>query len=218
MPRSYAPRMAPDERRDQLLQAALELIAEEGYGGITIEALARRVDVTRPVVYSAFANLDDLLVTLLDKHERATMFHVREAVRDEGDGAGALIRRAMNRFMASIESSPDGWRVILAADDSAAPPEVRRRYRRARANVTEMLADALRESLGDAVVAFDTEILAEVVITLATRGGTLMLEDPERYPLERMQTMAESIAFSVDEIAAARKPVLARRPASGPGS
>jgi AcrR family transcriptional regulator len=204
--------MAPDERRAQLLQAALELIAEEGYTGITIEAVAQRVGVTRPVVYSAFENLNDLLVTLLEKHERATMDYVRQAVKDEGDGPGQLIRRAMNGLLTSIAENPAGWRVILAADDSGAPEEVRRRYRRGRANVTQLLANALRESLGPSEV--DTELLAEVVITLSARGGTLMLEDPKRYPLERMQTMAESVASSFEDLTAARNLVLADWPAS----
>ena len=59
--------MAPSERRRQLLDAALELIAADGYGAVTIEAIANRVGVTRPVVYSVFANVDELLLALLDR-------------------------------------------------------------------------------------------------------------------------------------------------------
>ncbi len=202
--RSYAPRMAPDERRRQLLDAALGLIAEKGYGAVTIEAVANRVGVTRPVVYSVFANLDELLVTLLDAHEVRTMLEVQKAVRDDGSGPGELIRNAMREFLHSIDASPDGWRVILQAEDSAAPAEVRARYNRGRAHVTGLLAEALATSLGDTADAIDAEILAEVIVTLAHRGGTLMLADPERYPLDRMLGMVEGLAVSVDELAASR--------------
>lgn len=201
--RTYAPRMAPAERRRQLLDAALAQIAEQGYASVTIEAIANRVGVTRPVVYSVFANVDELLLTLLDRHEARTMVEVNKAVRDDGNGPGALIRNAMHEFLSSIHASPDGWRVVLQAEDSAAPEEVRRRNARGRAHVTGMLAEALRTSLGDAAADFDTEILAEVVVTLAHRGGTLMLSDPERYPLERMLGMVEGLATSVTELAAA---------------
>ena len=200
--RAYAPRLPAAARRRQLLDAALELVAEEGYGSVTIEAVANRVGVTRPVVYSVFANVDELLLTLLDRHEKRTLAEVSRAVRDEGDGAGALIRRAMEQFLESINASPDGWRVILLAEDSAAPAEVRRRYRRGREHVTQLLAEALRVSLDSRAEAFDTGVLAEVVVTLAHRGGTLMLEDPARYPLERMLRMVDGLAAPVSELAA----------------
>jgi len=201
--RTYAPRMAPEDRRRQLLDAALALIAEHGYESVTIEAVANRVGVTRPVVYSVFANVDELLVTLLDAHEKATLANVGKAVRDDGEGPGALVRNAMVEFLKSIKASPDGWKLILQAEDSAAPEEVRRRYVRGRAHVTGMLAEALRTSLGPAADDLDTEIVADGVVTLAHRGGTLMLTDPDRYPLDRMLGMAELLAAQIDDLAAA---------------
>ena len=201
--RTYAPRMAPEDRRRQLLDAALALIAEHGYESVTIEAVANSVGVTRPVVYSVFSNVDELLVTLLDAHEKATLAEVGKAVRDDGEGPGALVRNAMVEFLKSIKASPDGWKVILQAEDSAAPEEVQRRYVRGREHVTAMLADALGTSLGPAAAELDMEIVAEGIVTLAHRGGTLMLTDPDRYPLERMLGMADLLAAQVDELAAA---------------
>lgn len=196
--------MAPEDRRRQLLDAALALIAEYGYESVTIEAVANGVGVTRPVVYSVFANIDELLLTLLDRQERRMLAGVEQAVHYEGnDGPGALIRNAMDQFLSSIDAAPDGWRVILQAEDSAAPAEVRSRYASGRANVTGMLAETLAVSLGDAAADFDTEVLAEAIVTLAHRGSTLMLTDPERYPLERMLLMVEGLAVSVEGLAGA---------------
>jgi AcrR family transcriptional regulator len=193
--------MAPDARRRQLLDAALALIAEDGYESVTIEAVAKRVGVTRPVVYSVFSNVDELLLTLLDRHEKRTLAEVGKALHDDGAGAGALVRNAMREFLQSIKASPDGWKVILQAEDSAAPAEVRRRYVRGRAHVTGLLAEALGTSLGPAAEALDTEILAEGIIALAHRGGTLMLTDPGRYPLDRMLGMADLLGSQVDVLA-----------------
>ena len=39
--RRYAPRMAPEQRREHLIDAALEVILERGYAGVSIEAIAR---------------------------------------------------------------------------------------------------------------------------------------------------------------------------------
>ena len=38
--RRYAPRMAPEQRREHLIDAALEVILERGYAGVSIEAIA----------------------------------------------------------------------------------------------------------------------------------------------------------------------------------
>ena len=46
--RRYAPRMAPEQRREQLIDAALDVILERGYGGVSIEAIAREAGITRP--------------------------------------------------------------------------------------------------------------------------------------------------------------------------
>ncbi len=44
--RRYAPRMAPEKRREQLIDAALSVIVHQGYEGVSIEAIARTAGVT----------------------------------------------------------------------------------------------------------------------------------------------------------------------------
>ena len=65
--------MAPAEPREQLIDAALEVILEQGYGGVSIEAIARRAGVTRPVVYDHFTNLGRLLHALVEREERISL-------------------------------------------------------------------------------------------------------------------------------------------------
>src|SRR5579859_3741369 len=78
--RRYAPRMAPAERREQLIDAALGVIIEQGYGGVSIEAIARRAGVTRPVVYDHFPNLGRLLHALVEREERISLEQLERVV------------------------------------------------------------------------------------------------------------------------------------------
>jgi AcrR family transcriptional regulator len=71
--RRYAPRMPPAQRREQLIDAALEVILEHGYGKVSIEAVARTAGVTRPVVYDHFPDLARLLHALVEREERYTV-------------------------------------------------------------------------------------------------------------------------------------------------
>ena len=62
--RKYAPRLPPGQRRDQLLDGALGLIAEGGFDALTMEAVARRSGVTKPVVYELYANRAEVIAAL----------------------------------------------------------------------------------------------------------------------------------------------------------
>ena len=53
--RKYARRLPPEQRREQLLDAALSLIPA-GFDTVTMESVAKQAQVTKPVLYDLFAN------------------------------------------------------------------------------------------------------------------------------------------------------------------
>src|SRR5580698_2814066 len=86
--RPYAPRMAPTERREQVIDAALSVIVEQGYEGVSIEAIARTAGVTRPVIYDHFPNLAALLQALIEREENYALAQLAEVVPDTGPADG----------------------------------------------------------------------------------------------------------------------------------
>ncbi|WP_279579783.1 TetR/AcrR family transcriptional regulator [Fodinicola feengrottensis] len=62
----------PTRRRPRtvarLLDAALELFAEQGFGSTTIGQVCERAGYTRGAFYSNFATMDDLFYALFDAH------------------------------------------------------------------------------------------------------------------------------------------------------
>src|SRR5688500_20320103 len=56
-----AARLPRGERRELLLDAAASLIAEGAIESVTMESVAERAKVSRPLVYKHFAGRDDLL-------------------------------------------------------------------------------------------------------------------------------------------------------------
>src|ERR1700761_4587963 len=81
--RPYAPRMPPGQRREQLIDAALEVILERGYARISIEAIARAAGITRPVVYDHFPNLNRLLHAVIEREERISLEQLDQVVPEE---------------------------------------------------------------------------------------------------------------------------------------
>ena len=54
-------------RERQLVELAEELFAERGYQGASMEELARRAGVTKPIVYELFGNKDGLFRACLQR-------------------------------------------------------------------------------------------------------------------------------------------------------
>ncbi len=75
--------MAPEQRREQLLDAALGVILEEGYSGVSIEATARAAGVTRPVIYDHFPNLGRLLYALIEREERYALEQLEQVFPEQ---------------------------------------------------------------------------------------------------------------------------------------
>jgi AcrR family transcriptional regulator len=51
--------------RDEILQAARELVAEKGFAATSMDELASRVGISKPTLYSHFATKDDLVVAAM---------------------------------------------------------------------------------------------------------------------------------------------------------
>ena len=49
--------MSAEQRREQLLDVTKEIVGEQGFHAVSIEAVARRAGITRPVVYGHFGDL-----------------------------------------------------------------------------------------------------------------------------------------------------------------
>ena len=135
--RPYAARVPREVRREQLLDAAIAIIDRDGYGGVSIDAIAREVGVTRPVVYGVFDGLGPLLSALLDRQESRALGQLEDAFA-EASGAGSLDEIVVGtavRMVEVVTSDPQTWRPILLAPHGT--PE----------SVVAMLNKALNESI-----------------------------------------------------------------------
>ena len=74
--------MPPRKRREHVVDAALRVIVEQGYDGVSIEAVARAAGVTRPVIYDHFQNLGQLLQALIKREENYALAQLAEVVPD----------------------------------------------------------------------------------------------------------------------------------------
>jgi AcrR family transcriptional regulator len=68
-------------RRERLLDAAADIVLEQGVAAVTMDGVAARNGVNRAIAYRYFADRDDLLASLLDRE-----YHRQTALIAEGLG------------------------------------------------------------------------------------------------------------------------------------
>jgi AcrR family transcriptional regulator len=194
--RRYAPRLPPEQRREQLIDAALSVIVEEGYEGISIEAIARAAGVTRPVVYDHFPNLAALLQTLIAREEERSLGQLAAVVPKQAypeDPAEALLG-GVRRFLDAVGERPTTWRLILLPLEGT-PSIVREHVENNRARILERIEHFVRASVesGHLPAGLDVELAARTLRDLAEDAGRMVLTDPERFSPERYASFVRSI-------------------------
>ena len=65
-------RLAPEQRRALIVEAAGRLFGEHGYDGTRLDDVARAAGVTKPVLYRHFADKTALYLALLDATARTS--------------------------------------------------------------------------------------------------------------------------------------------------
>ncbi len=185
-PRARVPRA---ERREQLIDVALALVGEQGFGALTMEAVARRAGVNRVVVYRSFANLQLLLVAMLRRGDARTRSALAAVVPSEpGPGTPIeLLGATLAAFLAAVLADPVTWRVALLRPESA-PIALQKLVNRRRAQLARQLEPLVSWGLGGLAGAppeLDIELLSRMLLTVGEELGRLALDDPD-FPPDRL--------------------------------
>ena len=105
-------RMTGAQRREQLLDVGRGLFAEKGFEGTTVEEIAARAEVSKPVVYEHFGGKEGLYAVVVDREIRQLLEAVTTALTSVGDPR-VLLERAALGLLDYIESSTDGFRILV---------------------------------------------------------------------------------------------------------
>lgn len=192
--------MSSGERREQLLDATKALAVDKGFHAVSIEAVARRAGITRPIVYGHFGDLAGLLEALIERETTRALIQLAEIMPapGAGDDLRASLLGALAGYLRAAEGDPDTWRLVLMPPEGA-PESLRERIAVGREAVVAQLAGLVRSGLGEDARPPDPELAARMLSALADEGIRLRLTEPERYPVERIEAQAawllEGLAF-----------------------
>ena len=181
-------RMSAEARREQLLDVTKVIVVERGFHAVSIEGVAREAGISRPIVYGHFADLPGLLDALVAREGARALGQLAEvlpAALARSDPEERLVA-ALGGYLEAVQADPGTWRLVLVPSEGA-PAVLHEAIVRGRAAVVAQLAAALG---GGGVHAPDPELAAHLLSALADEAARLLLDDPERYPRERVLALA----------------------------
>jgi AcrR family transcriptional regulator len=182
-----------------ITDAALGVILEQGYRGVSIEAVARAAGVTRPVVYDHFPNLPRLLHALVEREERYSLEQLEEVVpsvpaKANGNEPVEVLAGSVRRFLDAVMDRPATWRLILLPLEGT-PAIVREHVKVNRARVLERIKGLVQWSIdrGQLPRELDVELAARAIRDLGEEAGRTVLTDPERFTPDRYERFVHSV-------------------------
>jgi AcrR family transcriptional regulator len=190
------PRLAPEVRRRQLLDAALDVLAEGGFDAVTVEAVAQRAGVTRPMVYDLFGDLQGLMLALIDREEMTALAPLLEIVGGEpGDvDPEQFLVEAILAFLRAVKANPRTWRFVLMPPRGSSG-ELRERIQRSRRLVAERVTALLEWGIArrGGPPGLDHALAARLIVAAGEDAARLMLAHPRRFPPERMSGLTRDL-------------------------
>jgi AcrR family transcriptional regulator len=100
-----------DSVRAVLIQAARDVLSEEGYEGLTIRRVAERAEYSLGSVYGYFADKDDLLYTLV-RDDFIRLTEQLRAIRDRAEGAAAVREMLLSYVRMGLEQ-PQSYEIMF---------------------------------------------------------------------------------------------------------
>ncbi len=103
--------MSGKERREQLLDVSRSLFAERGFEGTSVEEIAARANVSKPVVYEHFGGKEGIYAVVVDREMQRLLDMVTGAL--SGGHPRELLEQAALALLDYVEQYTDGFRILV---------------------------------------------------------------------------------------------------------
>ncbi len=185
------PRLAASARRAQLVDVGRAVFAERGYEATSVEEIAERAGISKPIVYEHFGGKEGLYAVIVDREVEHIVRSITDAI-SAGTPRERLERAAL-AFLRYVRERPGGFVVLL---------------RDAPASKVGGEMPALMHDLADRVGAIFTEqfrragydpkaapIYAHALVGMVAFVGQWWTESPKPPPVEAVASHIAGLAW-----------------------
>lgn len=181
-----------------MLDAALAIAEKQQIRGVTMEAVAAALRVTKPVVYACFASREELITALLEREQARLFDGVMAALPATLDFADPekMFADGFAALLAVTAEHPSAWELVFAAEPD---PAVAARYGHARARVAARVAELMQIGLahrGAEDVAHKLPFLVELFMSAGDAAVRTMVRDRESWTPKDLGAFVGRVVFS----------------------
>ena len=105
-------RMSGSQRREQLVNVGRKLFAAKGFEAVSVEEIAAKAEVSKPVVYEHFGGKEGLYAVIVDREVTVLIETIMDSLSGPSDPRRMLESAAL-AMLTYIEDSTDGFRILV---------------------------------------------------------------------------------------------------------
>lgn len=134
-------RLQPELRRQQIVDAAIQIFYEAGFEAASLRDLASRVGINKATIYHYFESKEEILAHIIDEVGHALLSGVRVGAATPGTGLDSL--EAMIRFQIGYLESHVQQIKVLVEEKKSLQAELNDRVQRVEAEIFRHYRDVL---------------------------------------------------------------------------
>ncbi|MET0468235.1 MAG: TetR/AcrR family transcriptional regulator [Aeromicrobium sp.] len=189
--RPRAGRLPRTARRAQLLEVALDVFVEQGYHAASMDEIAERAGVSKPVLYQHFPGKLDLYTALVSTAVDTVIEGVRESLASTHDNR-ERVQASMRLWYDSVADREKAFRLVFESDLTS-DPEVRELVDRVTSESAAAIAEVIVEDTGLSRGA--AELLAAGLVGMGHVGARAWLSGASGLSRDDAVTLASTLAW-----------------------
>jgi len=184
-------RLPRTARRAQLLAAAQDVFAANGYHAAGMDEIAERAGVSKPVLYQHFPGKLELYMALLDKHVDELIRRVQTAMESTTDNK-LRVRNAVGAYFDFVDGESQAFRLVFESD-LRGEPLVKDAIERATTASVDALTATITVDAG--LDEHRARLLAVGLVGVSQVSARAWLEDSRALPKDEAIALISNLAW-----------------------
>jgi AcrR family transcriptional regulator len=184
-------RLPRTARRAQLLAAAQDVFAANGYHGAGMDEIAERAGVSKPVLYQHFPGKLELYMALLEKHVDELISRVTDAMESTTDNK-LRVRNAVGAYFDFVDHESQAFRLVFESD-LRGEPMVKDAVERATSSSVDAITDTITSDAG--LDSHRARLLAVGLVGISQVAARAWLEDNRALPKDDAIALISNLAW-----------------------
>ena len=158
----------PDDRPQEILDAALKVFAERGYRNTRLEDIGEAAGVTKGAIYHYFANKEALLLRAIEHRREEALGRIGDVLRDTNAPVSTRLRLVVRRWFGSVPEERLAVVTLLVQGIAHEAPDAFRRWLAGGpTSSAKLIASLIREgqARGEFRADADADVAARMLIS-----------------------------------------------------